>query len=567
MNKPLAISAIVCLFVFCFQINQLAGQTYCNPICLERQLSVNHSLNEGLTDPTVVLFRDNYYLFASNAGGYWSSADLLSWKFIPATDIPADGKEPAATVIGDWLYFFTAYNGNIYRTKDPDNGKWEMFANSMLLSQIGDFAVFTDTNGKVYCYYGCTNNNGVMFRELDPKNLLNPLGSPIVCPLVNPLKKDLKKAKTSSNRTETNGVSGSWMTKYNGKYYYQCTEAIKGFNKYGDVVYVSDSPFGPFTFAGNNPFSFIPEGYISGAVKGATFADKYGNWWHIGSITAGTGRNLQTGMGLFPAGFDKDGNLFVNTDFADCPMVMPTGKVSNIDRLNPGWSVLSEDVTAQASTAAYPENSAIDQDPNTYWSARTGKRGEWLSVDLGSDCAVNALQLNFVKNKLTPNVSDSARAYQYLIEYSTDGKRWKKMVDKTKNTDYRLTAYDELNNPVEAQYLKITNYNVPEGAFAISELRIFGQGLHRKPKKVNELKVVRDYRDPQAVKLFWKKQPNTSGYNIRYGTDKDKLYHSYQVNKATRLTIHCPDKNKAYWFRIDAYNPNGIAEGKPVLCH
>ena len=86
-------------------------------------------------------------------------------------------------------------------------------------------------------------------------------------------------------------------------------------------------------------------------------------------------------------------------------------------------------------------------------------------------------------------------------------------------------------------------------------------------KKINELKVVRDYRDPQSVKLFWKKQPRTTGYNIRYGIDKEKLYHSFRVLKSTRITIHCPDKIKAYWFQVDAYNENGVSPGKPVLCH
>jgi len=67
--------------------------------------------------------------------------------------------------------------------------------------------------------------------------------------------------------------------------------------------------------------------------------------------------------------------------------------------------------------------------------------------------------------------------------------------------------------------------------------------------------------------MSWEKQANTTGYNIRYGTDKDKLYHSYQVYKKPRLTIHCPDKNKTYWFEVDAYNENGVTLGKPILAH
>jgi len=106
---------------------------------------------------------------------------------------------------------------------------------------------------------------------------------------------------------------------------------------------------------------------------------------------------------------------------------------------------------------------------------------------------------------------------------------------------------------------------VPYGAFAISEFRIFGSGTDRKPKKVNEFRAIRDYRDPQVIKMSWKKQANTTGYNIRYGADKDKLYHSLQVYKKTRLTIHCPDKKRIYWFQIDAFNENGVTPGKPMM--
>lgn len=568
MKKTLAHIAVMLLIVFGFQTKPVSAQTYCNPINLSRPFSSDYSAGEGINDPTIVLFKDKYYLFATNAGCYWYSNDLLSWKFVSDTNLPLDKKEPTTTVIGDWLYFFTAYNGTIYRTKDPEKGKWEEYANSPLLALVGDYAIFTDTDGRVYSYYGCTNNSGVMSRELDPKDHLNPIGAPVVCQLKKPLLKSLKKTKPTPEK-EIPGVSGSWMTKYNGKYYYQCTELSKGFNKYADVVYVSDRPTGPFTYAANNPVSLIPEGFISGGSRGSTFEDKYGNWWHIGSIMVSAGRNSQPSLGIFPAGFDKEGNFFVKSDFGGSPIIIPQQKNANIDRLDPEWALISGKVTAEASSSL-PSSSAmnaIDADINSSWNARSGEKGEWISVDLGAECTINALQISFAKNRITANKSDSVKAYQYLVEYSADGKSWKKLHDKTTNTEYLLNDYIEFKTVARAKYLKITNYNVPEGVFAISELRIFGQGAHRKPKKINELKVVRDYRDPQTVKLFWKKQPRTTGYNIRYGIDKEKLYHSYQVSKSTKITIHCPDKNKAYWFQVDAYNENGVSPGKPVFCH
>jgi len=567
MKKRLTIFFLILIVVLGMQVKPASCQTYCNPLNLSSQINSDQSLNRSIDDPTIVLYKDNYFLFASNAGGYWSSNDLLSWKFISAPALPLENSEPTAVVIGDWLYFFTSFSGQMFRTKVPESGKWEVYGNSLLLSQINDFAVFADTDGRVYCYYGCTNNDGVMSRELDPNNQLEPLGVPMVCKKITPLKKATTKSKNNSAKTGNYSAKGSWMNKYNGKYYYQCAEPNKNFNNYSDVVYVSDTPFGPFTYAANNPFSYRPLGFFSGASNGSTFADKYGNWWHAATMTAPANQKSSARLGLFPAGFDEDGNLFTKTDFGDYPIIMPNQKYNSVDKLDPKWALLSDNLTAQASSSimASPVASAFDENLATYWSAQTGKKGEWLSVDLGSVCAINAFQLFFPENRTQIVKVDTAYTRRYLIEYSIDKKNWKKLSDKTKNLEFQINPYEEIKNPVECRYLKITNYRVPDGPFAIADLRIFGNGTHRKPKKVNEFRAIKDYRDPQAIKISWKKQRNTTGYNIRYGADKDKLYHSLQVYKNTRLTIHCPDKKKIYWFQIDAFNENGVTTGKAML--
>jgi len=569
MNKELQFILLTITFVLGFQINSLKSQTYCNPLDLSYGLNMDLSLKHDLADPSIVLFKDNYYLFASNAGGYWYCNDLLSWKFISDTNLPLEKLAPTAVVIGDWIYFFSSLSDKIFRSKNPASGQWELYANSVLLSMISDFAIFVDTDERVYCYYGCSNNDGVMSRELDPKNLFNPIGVPVVCGKTNLLKNGRKKRTDKSDKTGSYNVKGSWMNKYNGKYYYQCAELNSYFNNYSDAVYVSDTPMGPFTYAANNPFSYRPLGFVCGAGNGATFADKYGNWWHIAALTAPSYYENPSGLGLFPAGFDKDGNLFTKTDFGDYPIIMPNHKYNIISKLDPEWTLLNDQLTAQSSSslAASLVTSAFDENIGTFWSARTGDKGEWLSIDLGSVCTVNAFQLNFTGNNTITKGKDGVPAYQYLVEYSIDRKNWKTLIDKSSNNEYRTNPYEALRTPIETQYLKITNFHVPVGTFAISGFRVFGSGTNRKPKKVNSFRAVRDYRNPQLIKMSWEKQANATGYNIRYGTDKDKLYHSYQVYKKPRLTIHCPDKNKTYWFEVDAYNENGVTPGKPILSH
>ena len=42
-------------------------------------------------------------------------------------------------------------------------------------------------------------------------------------------------------------IEGAWMDKHEGRYYLQYAFAGTQYNTYGDGVYVSDKPLGPFT--------------------------------------------------------------------------------------------------------------------------------------------------------------------------------------------------------------------------------------------------------------------------------------------------------------------------------
>jgi len=569
MRKIIILYIITLAIIWGIQVETVKSQSYCNPINLSYPLSLNQQQNRNITDPSIVLFKDNYFLFASNAGGYWVSGDLLSWKFVTPDRLPFLTQEPVPFVIGEWLYFASSSNDTIYRSNNPASGKWEFYNTSMLIAAISDFAIFVDTDGRVYSYYGCTNNDGVMSRELDPKNGLNPIKVPMVCKKINTQINSKIKPKVDLKKTGSPSVRGSWMNKYNGKYYYQSTELNPDNGIYYDVVYVSDNPSGPFTYASNNPISFLPDGFIRGAGNGSTFADKYGNWWHVATVISSSKNDPKPRFGLFPAGFDKDGVLFTKTDFGDYPIRMPSGKYSDIEKLNPGWSLLSFGKDADASTtiASCPALSAFDEDFNTFWSARTGKKGEWLSVDLGSVCTINSIHLNFVDNNKIFMLRDSLYTRQFLIQYSLDNKVWKTLTDQTKNTEDLISYYEELKVPVQAKYLKVTNYCVPNGTFIISEFRVFGSAEGRKPKRVNEFRGIRDSKEKDITKLFWDKQNNTVGYNIRYGAEKDKLYHSMRVYKNTPLKVRCPDKTNTYWFAIDAFNESGVTLGKEQMTH
>ena len=213
----------------------------------------------------------------------------------------------------------------------------------------------------------------------------------------------------------------------------------------------------------------------------------------------------------------------------------------------------------------HDKNLANDEEIRTYWSAKTGKTGEWINMDLQKQSMINAIQINFAENDTHLLGRSDSAYYQYLAEYSNDNKTWKTLVDKRLNKTDVPHDYLQLTKPIQARYVRVTNYHVPDGTFAVSDLRIFGKGPGAVPGKVENFEIKRNQNDKREVELNWKKDPEAVGYNIRYGEAKDKLYHNYQVLDKNTLIIRSLNSNISYYFTIDAFNEAGIRRGTEIV--
>ena len=537
--------------------------TYCNPVDISYRFSLDTPSRREAADPTVVRYNDLFLLFASKSGGYWYSKDLAEWNFIETSQIPTEEYAPTAIVIGDTIYFLASSTekSTIYKSTDPLAGEWSI-AVEELETPVWDPAFFMDDDARLYLYWGCSNVNPIYGVEVDYRNNFAFKGQPRELIHSNPAEHGWEVPGDYNTRVNNNPwIEGPWMTKKNDRYYLQYSGPGTEFKSYADGVCISEKPLGPFRLQPHNPFAVKPEGFAAGAGHGSSFTDSYGNQWHIGTITISQKHIFERRLGLYPVFHDSDETMYAITRYGDYPMIIPRGKINGFNEIFTGWMLLSYNKSAEVSSSvdSLPPSHMTDEDIRTYWAAESGSDTEYATVDLGSSCTVNAIQINFAEHNTEILGREKNKFHRYTIGYSNDGTTWTLLIDNSGNETDNTHIYKQLDSPVNCRYLRINNIEVPGGHFAISGFRVFGKGSGPLSEQVTGFRAARNQEDRRQVILSWNKAPGATGYNVSYGIDKDKLYHDYIVYKDTTLTINSLNINQEYWFSIEAFNENGIS--------
>jgi hypothetical protein len=570
------------LFSFVLITKTKAQKTYCNPINIDYGYTPIPNFSEwgrhrATADPVIVNYKNEYYLFSTNQWGYWWSDDLLHWKFNnrrflrPWNEGYDELCAPAVGIIGDTMIVFgSTYTKNftIWMSTNPKANEWKPLVDSF---EIGgwDPAFFTDDDGKLYMYNGSSNNFPVYGIEIN-RTTFKPVGTRKEIYLLKDWRYGWQRFGEHMDNTFLDPfIEGSWMTKHNGKYYFQYGAPGTEFSGYADGVIVMDKPITDVHQEQSDPLSFKPGGFARGAGHGATFADKYGNWWHISTISISVKNNFERRLGLWPAGFDKSDVMYCNTSFGDYPHYIPDTKKteqyqSATDGNFTGWMLLNynKPVSVSSTLGNYSANHAVDENIKTYWSAASGNKGEWIQSDLGNISTVNAIQINYADQDVDSSFLGKINGiyHQYKIYESVDGKKWNVLVDKSNNKTDVPHEYVELDKPIQTRFIKVENIRIPSGKFAVSGLRVFGNGNGIKPDTVKDFIVLRTEKDKRSAWIKWRPENNAFAYNIYYGTAPDKLYTCIMVLDANEYWLKTLDNQKSYYFSIEAVNENGVSE-------
>ena len=591
---------------------------YCNPLNINYRYQFNQDPRQGgrlqicreAADPSMICFQGRYYIFASMTLGVWVSDDLAHWENhrLPE-ELPLYDYAPDVRVVGDWVYFCASRRDEAcdrYRTKDILNGPYEKVPGSF---PFWDPNLFIDDDGRVYFYWGCSNMTPIYGVELSPETML-PKGEKKELVFGDPwhigyerigednstlpareeeidarVEGFLKKSQMTWEQlpeayrgmirgmlSDRPYIEGAWMDKQGGRYYLQYAAPGTQYNTYADGVYVGDNPLGPFTLAENNPYSYKPGGFLPGAGHGSTMQDMKGRWWHTSTMRISMNHDFERRVGLWPAGFDQDGELVCNQRYGDWPLVITEGD----EELwaNPKWMLLSAGKKASASSfvPGHEPEKAVEENVQSWWRSVSNSREEWLCVDLGKVSHVHAVQVNFADDrievpcpgKLRPGntaryIEEADTFTQWKLEISVDGETWSLLEDKSRAQTDLSHDLIVLEEGIPIRFLRLSDMSVPYGQNpCISGLRVFGLGEGEKPlapaftaRRISGLDMVVDIKE----------QPDTLGYNILFGSSPEKLYHSYMVFGALSQRIGALIEGREYYVRVDAWNENGITEG------
>lgn len=592
---------------------------YCNPMNLEYKYQLFGegteagglcSIYREAADPSLVLFKGLYYLFPSMSAGFYTSRTLADWEFHSFLGkMPVNDYAPDIRVRGDYLYFCASGKDrdcSFFRTRDPLTEPFEEIRGSF---SFWDPNLFVDDDGRIYLYWGSSNSEPLYGVELDGETMrplgekrglietheelygYERLGEDYVPPrseeeiqaviqevLRQYSAKDYEpdeKMKKQFYRWFGNSpyLEGPWMTKYRGKYYLQYAVTGTEHNVYADGVYVGDSPLGPFVPARNNPYSYKPGGFITGAGHGSTVEDRKEGFWHISTMRISRQHTFERRLGLWRAAFDEEGELCCDQRYGDWPMRIDA-KIWE----KPQWMLLSFRKPVRVSSGEGAE-AVTDENIRTWWQAACAGKEEWVEIDLERPMDVHAVQINFGDHwAVEPEqgmefvslletrrcIDIRKKATRWLLEGSADGIRYDTLEDKSAaDTDlsHDLIVWEEGR---KMRFLRLRAMELPYGQNpCVSGIRVFGLDCGEKPEQIREFEAVWEGADQKKaldLQVSWEDN-GAVGCNILWGYAPDRLYHSYMVYAKTSQKIGALVQGSEVYMRIDSFNESGITEG------
>lgn len=393
-------------------------------------------------DPSPYYFEGKWWLYPT-CGVIYSSEDLVHWQ---AHDEPtwrpiSAPMAPTVEKVGAW-YVACANMLPVYVSQTPA-GPWECIGEWQLPDgrglRAGDVMIFTDDDGRSYLYFGL--GFVIAGAEIDPTQPNRLLTMPKILIQFNPRHR-WERFGACNEDWGKGMLEGSWMLKHGGRYYLVYSCAGTQYASYAMGCYLSDSPLGDFAPQEKNPVSLCRQGLVTGGGHGGFVKGPGDTLWVFYTIPVCVDDDMERRVGMDPAGFDENGNLFALTG-CEVPQWAP-GVLQHPEKGNAAPLVpLTRAKPTQASSYAPGQRPmyATDEALATWWQPAADDAQPVLTVDLRGQYRVSAVRLLWKDIGLDLGRGVGPGPYRYVVE-GYDGDAWRTLVDAAENSvdltvDYR----------------------------------------------------------------------------------------------------------------------------------
>lgn len=423
-----------------------------------------------LADPTALWHEGKWYLYPSVDMAWVSADEGRTWQHHPL-NVRDIGYAP--TIVHHRGRFFLMSSAEIYAGDSPlgpfaSIGKMNLPAVPGLPGHV-DPMLFSDDDGRLFYYWGCTPNSGIWGVELDPADPTRAISEPKELIPFLPDTYKWERLGSHNQNPKTGWMEGAWMVKHHGRYILTFSAGGTQYRTYTMGAYASDSPLGPFVPQQRNPIFRTTEGLVTGTAHGSIVRGPRGRHWVFYTVFACVVHGFERRIGMDLVEFDASGEIFVPSATVT-PQVPPGGEPAV------AWEVLNEsEPTLGSSNAAnsYGRFTA-DNSMTTWWLPAVDDPQPILTTHFSAKAAIHAARVIWRDVGLDTTGGVLPGPFRYRIEAETAPGVWTTIIDRSKSTEDLLIDYRECT-PTSALRARLVIIRHPPGIQpAVAEFTLFG---------------------------------------------------------------------------------------------
>ena len=431
-----------------------------------------------LADPTALWDDGKWYLYPSVDMAWVSADNGATWQHHPL-NIRDVGYAP--TVVKHRGKFLLMASDSVLYSSDSALGSFAEAGRIQVPRVAGmpgftDPMLFSDDDGRLFFYWGCTQSGGIWGVELDATNSTKTLTTPKELFHFDPVAFPWEAVGDWNQNTTAGWVEGSWMVKRAGKYFLTFSAAGTENRTYAMGAYTSSSPLGPFTPQKRNPFFRNVDGLVTGTGHGCVVAGPEDRLWTFYTIRAGVVHGFERRLGMDRVEIDANGELDVPSA-TSLPQWLPGKIPAGQKSADTGWLPINGGMPAFGSSSA-PNllgRFAVDNEMRTWWQPAADDSHPMLTSQFPALATIHAVRVIWRDVGLDSNRGVMPGPFRYRVELETARNQWTTILDRSESKEDLLIDYREVT-PTVGSRARLAIIGWPKGITpGVAEFTVFGQ--------------------------------------------------------------------------------------------